>query len=77
MRCRWRVLIVGSGIQIGCKTKTIEEWDAWFAGTEEFATRRGTPEFELIQAAYLGARAALQFLLDVERLRHPSNVAVP
>ena len=39
-------------ITIGCKTKTREEWDKWFAGTEEYRTPRGTPTFKLIVANY-------------------------
>ena len=39
-------------ISIGCKTKTREEWDAWFAGDEVFTTPRGTDTFKLIVANY-------------------------
>ena len=39
-------------ITIGCKTKSREEWDKWFAGTEEYKTPRGTPTFKLIVANY-------------------------
>ena len=37
---------------IGCKDKTIKEWDEWFAGDEEYETKRGTDEFKKIEWAY-------------------------
>ena len=39
-------------IKIGCKIKTREEWDEWFAGDEEYSTRRETSTFKLIEANY-------------------------
>jgi len=39
-------------ILIGCKVKTITEWDEWFLSDEEFETKRGTFEFKQIQAMY-------------------------
>ena len=42
---------------IGCKTKTITEWDEWFASDKEFETKRGTFEFKQIQAMYKAYRA--------------------
>jgi len=49
-------------IKIGCKEKTICEWDLWFASKEEFATKRGTPEFKQIEAVYLAHKAYLTHL---------------
>ena len=49
-------------IRIGCKEKTISEWDLWFASKEEFATKRGTPEFKQIEAIYLAHKAYLTHL---------------
>jgi len=46
----------GGEVSIGCKTKTIEDWDVWFAGTEEYQTRRNTAEFARIEAAYQHAK---------------------
>ncbi len=39
-------------IKIGCKIKTRDEWDAWFASDEEYSTRRETSTFKLIEANY-------------------------
>jgi hypothetical protein len=39
-------------IKIGCRAKTVEEWDKWFSGNETFETPRDTPEFKRIQASY-------------------------
>jgi hypothetical protein len=44
-------------VSIGCKTGTIQEWDDWFAGSEEYETPRGTEEFDLIQANYEAIKA--------------------
>ncbi len=43
-----------NSIIIGCQTKTREQWDAWFAGDEEFETPRNSEEFKLIEANYIG-----------------------
>jgi len=61
---RWHVYDCGdNGVRIGCKNKTIPEWDAWFAGDEEFETKRGTEEFKQIYAHY---RAVREFKLVME-----------
>jgi hypothetical protein len=49
-------------IKIGCKEKTVDDWDLWFASTEEFDTKRGTPEFKQIEAMYLAHKAYLTHL---------------
>ena len=63
MRCRWRVSHTEkdgvTSVSIGCKSKTVPEWDAWFAGSEEYDTPRDTGEFRQIHACYLGMRAYL------------------
>lgn len=50
--CNWSVFIVGDKIKIGCKEKTIEEWEQWFKSSEEFSTKRGTPEFKRIEGMF-------------------------
>lgn len=54
--------IHGDKIRIGCKEKTIAEWDVWFAGIEEFETKRGTEEFKRIQAHYEAYKAYYHFM---------------
>jgi len=44
-------------VKIGCKVKTIPEWDEWFAGSEEFDTPRDSEEFKLIRANYEAVKA--------------------
>lgn len=39
-------------LQIGCKVKTIAEWDEWFAGEEVYQTERGTKKFAQIEANF-------------------------
>jgi len=53
-------------VKIGCKSKTISEWDEWFKSDKEYSTKRGTFEFKQIQAAYLGIKASLEFLYSSE-----------
>ena len=59
LHCRWNVSICNQNIEIGCKNKSIEEWDLFFESNEEFSTKRGTKEFKQIYAYYLGAKAYL------------------
>jgi hypothetical protein len=60
--CRWSHSVIGDKIQIGCKDKTIEEWDAFFSSNEIYSTARGTDEFKQIQAVYESYKAYLTFL---------------
>ena len=61
---RWEIYdCEGDSVRIGCKTKTIPEWDEWFEGDEEFETKRGTEEFKQIYAHY---RAVREFKLVME-----------
>ena len=49
-------------IYIGCKSNTIEGWDSFFNSTDEFETKRDTPEFKRIQASYESMKAYIIFL---------------
>ena len=50
--CKWSYGIKGDLIMIGCKQKTIEQWDLWFDSEEEYSTRRNTDDFKQIEAVY-------------------------
>ena len=50
--CKWSYGIKGDLIIIGCKQKTIEEWDIWFNSNEEYSTRRNTDDFKQIESVY-------------------------
>ena len=53
MYCKWYVSIKDNTIQIGCKNKTIDEWDNWFSNSnEEFFTSRDTEDFKRIKAMF-------------------------
>jgi len=54
-------------IKIGCKAKSIAEWDAWFGGEEEFDTKRGTADFERIEAAYFHAKRMYEIWNDEQQ----------
>jgi len=60
--CKWDHSIIGDKIQIGCKVKTIEEWDSFFASDEVYSTERNTEDFKQIQAVYEAYKAYLTFL---------------
>ena len=51
-------------LRIGCKEKTFEEWDLFFASESEFETKRGSDDFIRIQALYLANKAYHSFLND-------------
>src|SRR3990167_6392534 len=62
-KSKWFITVNDTGdITIGCKTMSIPEWDAWFAGNEEFETKRGTKEFQMIQAHYEAVKAYYNFM---------------
>ena len=60
--CKWSFTVLGNKIQIGCKEKTIEEWDLFFASNKIYSTERGTEYFKQIEAVYLACKAYLTHL---------------
>jgi len=62
LHCKWSFTILGDKIQIGCKDKTIEEWELFFNSDEVIETQRGTEEFKQIQACYEACKSYLTFL---------------
>ena len=60
--CKWAHGIKGGLIKIGCKEKTIKEWEAFFASDLEFDTKRSTSEFKQIQAIFESYKAYMNFL---------------
>jgi hypothetical protein len=60
--CKWNHAIIGNKIQIGCRIKTIEDWDLFFASDEIYSTERNTEDFKQIQAVYEAYKAYLTFL---------------
>ena len=66
--CTWVVGIKNDLIKIGCKEKSIEDWDIWFSGTEEYSTKRGTKDFAKIQAMYISLKAYTNFLKDFNEI---------
>jgi hypothetical protein len=60
--CKWNHSVIADKIQIGCKTKTIEDWDSFFKSEEVYSTERNTDDFKQIQAVYESYKAYLNFL---------------
>jgi hypothetical protein len=57
--CKWSFSIIGEKIQIGCKQKTIKDWDLFFASTEVILTERNTENFKQIEAVYNALKSYL------------------
>ncbi len=60
LRRKWNVLIDGSSITVGCKTKSASEWKDWLAGNEEYYTPRNSETFRMIRASILAACAYVE-----------------
>jgi hypothetical protein len=54
--CKWAHSIQGDKIRIGCKVKTIEEWDLFFNSDEVFETERNNDDFKRIEAVYTACK---------------------
>ena len=64
---KWTVTWRTDGrITVGCKSKSIAEWDEWFASDEEYETPRNTADFERIEAAYQHARRMVEIYQKYE-----------
>lgn len=46
------ILKTDKSIQIGCKTKTRDQWDKWFSGAEVYDTPRYAAAFHLVEGHY-------------------------
>jgi hypothetical protein len=55
---KWVVYYKKGIVKIGCKIKTIEEWDLFFASTEVFETARDSLAFNQIYKTYRMAKIA-------------------
>lgn len=55
--CKWSFGIKGDKIIIGCKEKTIEDWDSFFASNDVYSTERNTDDFKQIEAVYNALKA--------------------
>jgi hypothetical protein len=60
--CKWSHSLRGDLIQIGCKEKTIEDWQVFFDSDLVFDTPRGTEDFKQIQAIFQSYKAYISFL---------------
>jgi hypothetical protein len=59
--CKWVYGFTHDGkIKIGCKEKTLEDWEAWFDSDKTYSTPRGTEEFKKIRACFEAAKAYLK-----------------
>jgi len=62
MICRWSHGIVDGMIKIGCKTKSIEDWDKFFESDKVYETQRNTDDFTHIRAVFESYKAYLNVI---------------
>ena len=62
--CKWTHGIQGDKIRIGCKVKTIGDWDLFFNSDEVFETERNTDDFKRIEAVY---NACKHYLITLQK----------
>ena len=61
--CKWNTHgIVDGKVRIGCETRSIKDWDSFFASDEVITTPRNTDEFKQIRAVYESYKAYLTHL---------------
>jgi len=60
--CKWSNGYKADKIKIGCKEKTIKEWEDFFKSEEEFETKRNTEGFKQIQAVFEAYKSYINFL---------------
>ena len=60
--CKWNHSIEDGKIKIGCKTKSIEEWEFFFNSDAIYESKRNTQDFKQIQAVFESYKAYLNFL---------------
>ena len=61
--CKWEVTYNEyneKSLEIGCKEKTVKEWDKWFKSKEEYDTPRDSNEFKIIKLAFDTIKKALK-----------------
>jgi len=58
--CKWSCYYSANLIKIGCKIKTLKEWDDWFSSDATFDTKRDTEQFRKIYKSFLMAKAAIE-----------------
>jgi hypothetical protein len=63
--CKWIITIKDNLIVIGCKEKTIQEWDLWFLSDEIYQTPRNADEFKRIYANYLAVKIYYETCLEL------------
>ena len=61
--CKWKITYSDTEINIGCTSKTIDEWVTWLDTDEVFETPRDSEQFIPIRNAIL----TIKFLTDLEK----------
>jgi hypothetical protein len=66
MYCKWHVSFVDEKIKIGCKEKSVDEWDVFFSDDckESFETDRDSEDFKRIKAMFNAYKAYKKTMED-------------
>jgi len=57
--CKWSCPLVDGLIKIGCRTKSVEDWEEFFAGSKVYDTPRDSSDFVEIEAMFKAHKAYL------------------
>jgi hypothetical protein len=61
--CKWSYSITDNKtINIGCESRTLEDWDNFFKSDEVLTTQRDTKEFKQIKAVFEACKAYIKAL---------------
>ena len=60
--CKWALSYKNDLIRIGCKEKTIEDWDSFFESNRIYKTKRDTEDFKRIRANYEALKTYLNIM---------------
>ena len=60
--CKWDVYYnhIKMYVSIGCKTKTVKEWEVFFNSSEVIETQRNTNKFKNIYKSFLIAKSCIE-----------------
>jgi hypothetical protein len=69
--CKWsigyNIFNKGNELFIGCKKKSIKDWDEWFDSNQEYETDRGTIEFKGIYETYKYVKIMVELEKDTRQ----------
>jgi len=65
--CKWNIIVFKDLIKIGCKEKSVKEWDIFFKENKSYETDNTSNEYSKIKVAYEIAKIAQNQLLLMQK----------